>query len=111
MLPLKRDNLKRNHPVKTDNVNNLFRVFAVCCLCVVIQSCASYGQHAVTMRDGLLTGRPDLSLAIAEKKDLEQEEVISSLDKGMLRRMTDDYRGSKQIKRKRQQSAQKGGFE
>ena len=97
MLPLKRDKLKRKHLVNMDDVNNLFRVFAVCCLCVVIQSCASYGQHAVTMRDGLLTGRPDLSLAIAEKKDLEQEEVISSLDKGMLRRMTDDYRGSNQV--------------
>ena len=42
-------------------------------------------------------GRPELSLAIAEKKDQGQEEVISSLDKGMLRRMTNDYQGSNQI--------------
>jgi len=77
--------------------SNTLRLFVICCLSVIIQSCASYGQHAVTMRDGLLTGRPDLSLAIAEKKDLEEDEVISSLDKGMLRRMTNDYQGSNQI--------------
>jgi len=97
MLPFNRDHLKRNHRVTINTGHNLFQVLAVCCLCVFIQSCASYGQHAVTMRDGLLTGRPDLSLAIAEKKDPEQEEVISSLDKGMLRRMTGDYQGSNQI--------------
>jgi len=64
---------------------------------VMLQSCASYGSHAITMRDGLLTGRPELSLAIAEEKDKEQEEVISSLDKGMLRRINKNYTGSNQI--------------
>jgi hypothetical protein len=49
------------------------------------------------MRDGMLTGRPDLSLAIAEKEDPEQKEVIASLDKGMLRRINQDYSGSNQI--------------
>lgn len=62
-----------------------------------MQSCATYGQHAYTMRDGLLAGRPEVSLAIAEEKDHEQKEVISSLDKGMLRRMNNDFSGSNQI--------------
>ncbi len=62
-----------------------------------LQSCASYATHATSMRDGLLQGKPNLSLAIAEKKDPDQEEVISSLDKGMLRRINNDFSGSNQI--------------
>jgi hypothetical protein len=64
---------------------------------IVLQSCATYGQHAYSMRDGLLMGQPDISLAIAEEKDTQQSEVISSLDKGMLRRMNNDFSGSNQI--------------
>ena len=64
---------------------------------VVLQSCATYGQHASSMRDGLLLGRPDLSLAIAEEKDQQQEEVVSSLDKGMLRRINNDFVGSNKV--------------
>jgi hypothetical protein len=66
-------------------------------LAIILQSCATYGQDAVSLRDGLLTGRPDLSLAIAEEKDRQQTEVISSLEKGMLRRMNNDFSGSNQI--------------
>ncbi|MFV2004033.1 MAG: COG3014 family protein [Gammaproteobacteria bacterium] len=64
---------------------------------IILQACASYGQHAVNMRDGLLMGHPEMSLAIAEKTDPDQEEVISSLDKGMLRRMNNDFTGSNKI--------------
>ena len=67
------------------------------CVSILLQSCASYGHHASTMRGGLLQGRADLSLAIAEQQDSEQKEVISSLDKGMLRRINRDYAGSNQI--------------
>jgi len=77
---------------------------ALCCKLALIlisgallQSCASYATHASSMRDGLLQGKPHLSLAIAEQKDPEQKEVISSLDKGMLRRINDDFSGSNQI--------------
>ncbi len=64
---------------------------------LALQSCTSYGHHAVTMRDGLLNGQPELSLAIAEEKDPQQKEVIASLDKGMLRRINSDFTGSNQI--------------
>jgi len=73
------------------------KIFTVLMLGMLMQSCASYGSHATTMRDGLLTGYPELSLAIAEDKDPDQEEVISSLDKGMLRRINNNYTGSNQI--------------
>ncbi len=69
----------------------------ILCISFLLQSCASYGQHATTMRDGLLTGRPDLSLAIAEKEDPQQTKVIASLDKGILRRVNGDFSGSNQI--------------
>jgi len=64
---------------------------------MLLQSCASYGSHATTMRDGMLTGHPELSLAIAEKEDPEETDVIASLDKGMLRRINANYPGSNQI--------------
>ena len=64
---------------------------------ILLQSCASYGSHATSMRDGLLQGKPHLSLAIAEQEDPDQKEVIFSLDKGMLRRINNDFSGSNQI--------------
>lgn len=73
------------------------KVALLLCASALVQSCASYGSHAISMRDGLLTGRAEASLAIAEEKDKDQKEVISSLDKGMLRRITNDYSGSNQI--------------
>ena len=73
------------------------KVSLLLALGALIQSCASYGSHATTMRDGLLTGYPELSLAIAEEKDKDMEEVVSSLDKGMLRRINNNFTGSNQI--------------
>ncbi len=64
---------------------------------IFLQSCTSYGQHATTMRDGLLTGHPEQSLAIAEKEDPDQKSVLASFDKGMLRSINQDYTGSNQI--------------
>lgn len=49
------------------------------------------------MRDNLLTGRADLARVTAEKEDENQDDVLACLNKGMLRRMTDDYAGSNQI--------------
>ena len=77
--------------------NRCLKISFVLSLGFLLQSCASYGSHATTMRDGMLTGHPELSLAIAEKEDLQQEEVIASLDKGMLRRINNDYSGSNVI--------------
>lgn len=73
------------------------RIALILCVSSLVQACASYGSHAASMRDGLLLGRAEASLAIAEEKDKQQKEVISSLDKGILRRITSDYSGSNQI--------------
>ena len=59
--------------------------------------CATYSKHATSMRDDLLTGRADLARVAAEKEDPNEDDVLASLNKGMLRRMTGDYRESNQI--------------
>lgn len=59
--------------------------------------CATYSQQAVSMRDNLLAGRADLARIAAEQKDEDEDDVLASLNKGMLRRMTDDYSGSNRI--------------
>jgi hypothetical protein len=79
------------------NTNHYIKLASLVCVSMWLQSCASYGSHAITMRDGLLHGDAQASLLIAEKKDPDQADVIASLDKGMLRRMTDNYTGSNEI--------------
>ena len=66
-------------------------------ICMMLLSCATYSQYAHSLRDGLLHGNPDSSLLIAEKKDPENKEVVASLEKGMLRRMTNDFSGSNKV--------------
>ncbi|MBT8127093.1 MAG: hypothetical protein KJP15_06405, partial [Gammaproteobacteria bacterium] len=60
-------------------------------------SCATYSQQAVSMRDNLLVGRVDLAKKTAEQQDENQDDVLACLNKGILRRMTQDYAGSNQI--------------
>ena len=62
-----------------------------------LAGCATYSKQAVSMRDNLLLGRADLALVSAEEKDQSQDDVLASLNKGMLRRMTGDYGGSNRI--------------
>jgi hypothetical protein len=66
-------------------------------LAFYLGGCATYSQQAVTMRDNLLAGRADLARIVAEKEDEDQDDVLASLNKGMLRRMTDDYAGSNRM--------------
>jgi uncharacterized protein len=75
----------------------VLRLASVFFVCIALSACASYGQRATTLRDGLLHGDPKASLAIAEETDLDETEVISSLDKGMIRRFNQDFTGSNQI--------------
>ena len=66
-------------------------------LTLYLGGCATYSQQAISMRDNLLAGRADLARIAAEKEDDDQDDVLASLNKGMLRRMTDDYVGSNRI--------------
>ncbi len=75
----------------------LLRRFMLVCLPVLLQACASYGPHELDVREGLLQGRPEQALAVAEKTDPKQEKVIYALDKGMLRRINGKYAASNKI--------------
>ena len=66
-------------------------------LVLYLGGCATYSRQASSMRDNLLIGRADLARQTAEEKDQDQDDVLACLNKGMLRRMTNDYVGSNQI--------------
>jgi hypothetical protein len=66
-------------------------------LVLCLAGCATYSMQATSMRDKLLAGRADLARQTAEEKDQDQDDVLACLNKGMLRRMTNDYVGSNQI--------------
>jgi hypothetical protein len=66
-------------------------------LALYLGGCATYSQQAVSMRDNLVTGRADLARIAAETEDEDENDVLASLNKGMLRRMTNDFAGSNQI--------------
>lgn len=72
--------------------------FLLCFCCfLVIGGCVTYGQRAGNIRNDMLAGKIGLALSVAEKQDKEEEEVLASLNKGMLRRMVKDYEGSNRI--------------
>ena len=62
-----------------------------------MNGCATYGQNAGSTRDSLLAGQVGAALAAVEAEDKDEEEVLASLNKGVLRRMAKDYSGSNQI--------------
>lgn len=66
-------------------------------LALYLGGCATYSEQAGSMRDNLLIGRADLAQATAEKEDENKEDVLACLNKGMLRRMTNDFTGSNEI--------------
>ena len=66
-------------------------------LLLMMAGCATYSQQATSMRDNLLVGRADLAKELAEKEDETATDVLACLNKGMLRRITNDYAGSNQI--------------
>ncbi len=89
--------LKKQTFCGSSHLSSFLKLSFLFALGMSLQSCASYGSHATTMRDGMLTGHPELSLAIAEQEDPEEKDVVASLDKGMLRRINENYSGSNQI--------------
>ena len=66
-------------------------------LALYLGGCATYTEQATSMRDNLLIGRADLARVTAEKEDENKEDVLACLNKGMLRRMTNDFTGSNEI--------------
>lgn len=66
-------------------------------LSVSLAGCMGLGSKAASVQIELAAGRVDNAFAIAEKEDSDEDEVLASLNKGMLRRMKGDYQGSNRI--------------
>ncbi len=73
------------------------RFSLLACLAYYCAGCATYSQHATSMRASLEAGRPDQALIIEEQKDPQQKDVLACMEKGMLRQMVGDYDASNQI--------------
>lgn len=74
-------------------------IFSCASICVALSltGCISMGQKGESMQSALAAGRVGNALEIAEKEDLQQEDVLASMNKGMLRRIKGDYQGSNQV--------------
>ena len=67
-------------------------------VCVMwLTGCATYSQHAMTMRESLLAGDFGQARVLEEQKDPEQQDVLACMEKGMLRQMTGDYSASNNV--------------
>lgn len=81
-----------------DIYSGLNRATILSCVSILLSmsftGCVSLSAKNESMYGALTAGRVDHALAIAEKQDLEHEDVLASLNKGMLRRMTGDYEQS-----------------
>ena len=78
-------------------LSRLCRFGLLVCLAYYSSGCATYSQHATTMRGSLEAGRPDLALSLEEKTDPEQKDVLACMEKGMLLQMNGDYDASNKI--------------
>lgn len=64
---------------------------------MLLTGCMTLGQKAESMHSALAAGQVGNALAIVEKDDIENKDVLASMNKGMLRRMKGDYQGSNRI--------------
>ena len=60
---------------------------------LLLQGCATSAQKSAGMREALMQGRPDMALVEVEKEG-ETDDVMVNMNRGILRRMNGDYKGS-----------------
>ncbi len=81
--------------------NKLSRVLvlssATIFLSLSLTACTTLGKKAGSMQAELAAGHVGNALAIVEARDLQQKDVLVSLNKGMLRRIKGDYQGSNRV--------------
>lgn len=75
----------------------MYKICSLLILSLYLSGCATYAKKAGSIRDNLLAGQVGQALNAAEKEDRSEEDVLASLNKGMLRRMVGNYHGSNQI--------------
>lgn len=60
---------------------------------LLMQGCATSAQKSMGMRQSLMQGRPDLALTAVEQNG-ESTDVMTNMNRGLLRRMNRDFEGS-----------------
>lgn len=75
----------------------MYKICLLLLMSLLMGGCTSYAKKAGSIRDSLFAGQIDLAIAALEKEDRSEKDVLVSLNKGMLRRMVNDFRGSNQI--------------
>ncbi len=64
--------------------------------CLAISGCVTYGQKTRTMRSSLLAGDVNTARSLVEQMP-DDDDALVELNKGMLRRLTGDYKASNQV--------------
>lgn len=77
----------------TDWIVRSTSILCLLCLSFVDSGCVTYQGKAVSVRSSLLSGQFAAAREIVEQEQNE-DDVLGSLNKGMLRRMTGDYAAS-----------------
>lgn len=72
------------------------RLFVISLLCF-LSACATYSRQAVTLHDALINGQIDSAYALIEKQEKSSDIVLTNMNKGILRRMKNDFTGSNQV--------------
>ncbi|MDQ1362312.1 MAG: hypothetical protein QG652_172 [Pseudomonadota bacterium] len=63
---------------------------------LLMQGCATSAEKSLGMRQSLMQGRPDLALTTVEQNG-ETSDVMTNMNRGLLRRMNRDYAGSNEV--------------
>ena len=74
-----------------------FKAVVVFFLVILLSGCMGLVKQGETIDSALATGQVGNALALAEEEDLDKEDVLASLNKGMLRRISGNYKASNQI--------------
>ncbi|MCK4704243.1 MAG: hypothetical protein KAT90_02080 [Gammaproteobacteria bacterium] len=64
---------------------------------LLLSSCVNLGKKSASMQSELRAGNIGNALAIVEGEDTAESDVLASMNKGMLRQMKGDYKGSNAI--------------
>ena len=63
----------------------------------LLSSCVNLGKKTESMQSELRAGNIGNALVIVEREDSAEKDVLASMNKGMLRQMKGDYKGSNEI--------------
>lgn len=76
---------------------SIFKSIVLLSWLLIASGCETYGEKAGDIREDMLAGKIGKALALAEQEDKDEEDALASMNKGILRRIVNDYEGSNRI--------------